>query len=86
MSRESVENASYLAFVKRILRTLGERIGEGDDFDMGELVSVRDDLESAIAAAVKGQRAQGQSWQYIADGLGVKRQSAYERYAERIAS
>lgn len=86
MSREAVENGPYLDFVKRIVRKAGERVGAGDDFDLGELVSLRDDIESAISAAVQGLRDQGQSWQYIADGLGVKRQSAYERYAEKVAS
>lgn len=83
MSREAVETAPYIAFAKRIIRSAGKRVGDGDDFDLGELASLRDDLEDAIAQAVSGQRAQGQSWAYIGGGLGISRQSAHERYGIR---
>ncbi|GAA1048255.1 hypothetical protein [Arthrobacter russicus] len=80
MSRDTVETAPYIAFAKRILRAAGKRVGDGDDFDLGELIALRTDLEDAIAAAVAGIRAQGQSWAYIGSGLGISRQSAHERY------
>ncbi|MBS1673875.1 MAG: hypothetical protein JSS74_07915 [Actinobacteria bacterium] len=84
MSRREVETTDYVAFAKRILRTAGERGAAGDDFNLGELVSLRDDLEAAITRAVRGMHEAGHSWQYIADGLGTTRQSAHARYAEKV--
>lgn len=83
MSREKVETAPYIAFAKRVIRAAGKRVGDGDDFDLGELVALRDDVEKAITQAVTGQRMQGQSWAYIGGGLGISRQSAHERYGNR---
>lgn len=86
MPRREVETASYLAFARRIIRGAGERVAQADDWELAELVSLRDDVEAAITKAVAGLRAQGHSWQYIGDALGIKRHSAYERYAERISA
>ena len=73
-------------FVRRVLRRLGERVADADPEDLASLVALRDDLERAIQAAVQGQREQhGTSWTEIGRALGVKRQSAQERYG-RIAS
>jgi len=85
MSRETVETAPYIAFAKRIIRAAGKRVGDGDDFDLGELAALRDDVEEAILQAVAGQRAQGQSWAYIGGGLGISRQSAHERYGNHCS-
>ena len=57
-----------------------------DDWELGELLSLRDEVEQAITRAVEGLRKQGHSWQYIADALGITRQSAHQRYAEKVAS
>ncbi|WP_251439121.1 hypothetical protein [Microbacterium sp. USTB-Y] len=84
MSRREVETLDYVAFAKRIIRAAGERCANGDDFELGELVSVRDDLEEAITHAARGMHDNGHSWQYIADGLGITRQSAHARYAEKV--
>ncbi|WP_292722619.1 hypothetical protein [Microbacterium sp. 13-71-7] len=76
-----VETLDQIAFAKRIIRSVGRRCAAGDDFELAELASIRDELEDAITYAVHGLRAQGQSWQYIGDALGIRRQSAQERYA-----
>lgn len=86
MTRREVETLDYVAFAKRIIRGAGYRCASGDDFELGELVSLRDDLESAITYAVRGMHDRGASWQYIADGLGITRQSAHARYAERVSA
>lgn len=80
MGRRTVETVDYVAFASRIIRAAGERVAEADDWELGELVSLRDDLERAIRRAVAGQRSAGRSWAYIGDGLGITRQSAQERY------
>jgi hypothetical protein len=83
MSRRTVETSSYIQFARRVIRAAGERVGDADDFELAELVTLRDDVETAITRAVAGLRAQGHSWQYIGDALGIRRQSAQERYAEK---
>lgn len=85
-ARREVETLDYIAFAERIIRVAGDRVGNGDEFELAELVGLRDSLERAIATAVKGQRSYGRSWAYIAGALGIKRQSAHERYGERAAS
>lgn len=80
MARREIETAPWLKFAKRIIRRAGERVAEADDWELAELASLREDIEAAIATAVAGQRAMGRSWQYIGDALGVKRQTAQERF------
>lgn len=86
MGTRSIETPAYVEFAKRIIRGAGKRVANGDEWELGELISLRDEVEAAIAVAVTGLREQGHSWQYIADGLGVTRQSAHQRYGERKAS
>ena len=81
-ARKEVETLDYVEFARRILKAAGERVAFGDEFELAELVSLRDDLESAITNAVHGQRAVGRSWAYIGGALGIKRQSAQERYSK----
>jgi hypothetical protein len=86
VSRRTVETPDYVGFAARVIRAAGRRVGQGDDWELAELLSLRAEVEDAIAAAVTGQRAQGHSWAYIAEGLGVTRQTAYERYSKRVAA
>lgn len=76
----------YLAAARRFIRRAGERVADADGFELAELVSLRDDLEASIVVAVRGQRSIGRSWAYIGAALGMRRQSAQERYGERVAS
>ncbi|WP_025159375.1 hypothetical protein [Leifsonia aquatica] len=82
-ARREVETLDYVEFARRIIRAAGERVADGDEFELAELASLRDDLERAITKAVKGQRSYGRSWAYIGGALGIKRQSAQERYTDR---
>lgn len=86
MGRREVETSSYIGFARRIIRAAGDRVAAADDWELGELLSLRDEVEKAITRAVEGLRKQGHSWQYIADALGITRQSAHQRYAEKVAS
>ncbi|MDN4598835.1 hypothetical protein [Leifsonia virtsii] len=85
-ARREVETLDYVEFARRIIRAAGERVADGDEFELAELASLRDDLEAAITKAVKGQRSIGRSWAYIGGALGIKRQSAQERYAEKASA
>jgi hypothetical protein len=80
MGRRTVETGEYVAFARRIIRAAGERVAQADDWELSELLSLRDDVEAAIARGVDGLREQGHSWQYIGTALGIRRQSAQERY------
>ncbi|MGH3544760.1 MAG: hypothetical protein ACRDPW_02330 [Mycobacteriales bacterium] len=50
-----------------------------------EAVAARHTSEQEIEAAVRGARNAGFSWARIALVLGVSRQSAHERFAEKIS-
>jgi len=81
MAKRERENAEYRAMLSRMLRAYAERVAWSDDFDLAEMVTLRDEVESAIATAVRGQREHfGVSWQVIAGGLGTTRQAAFKRY------
>lgn len=82
MGSRTVETSSYIEFARRIIRGAGKRVAAADDWELAELVSLRDEVDDAIRRAVAGLRAQGHSWQYIGDALGIKRQSAQERYGK----
>lgn len=86
MGRRVLETPAYVDFVKRIIRRAGKRVASGDEWELGELISLREEVEDAVTTAVAGLRERGESWQYIADGLGVTRQSAYERYGKKVAA
>lgn len=85
-ARRERETLDYLAAARRFIRRAGERVADADEFELAELVALRAELEQAIVVAVQGQRSYGRSWAYIGAALGMKRQSAQERYGERVAS
>jgi hypothetical protein len=85
VGRPTVETLPWLAFARRIIRRAGERVADADEFELAELVSLRDDLEAAIAVAVAGQQ-QRTSWQRIGDALGITRQAAQQRYGKRASA
>lgn len=72
----------YLGMVRRIIRAAGRRVGDADEPELAELIRLRDELESAIADAVQGQRATGRSWAAIAYATKTTRQAAFQRYGK----
>lgn len=70
--------------VQRFLRALAVRTGEADEFELGELVSLRTDLDEAIVLAIRGQLRYGKSWQSIGDSLNITKQAAHKRYAHLV--
>lgn len=85
MGRRQVETASWLPFARRVIRAAGKRVADADEFELAELVALRDELEAAIAVAVTGQQART-SWQRIGDALGITRQAAQQRYGKRASA
>lgn len=76
--------AQYLAMVRRMIRGAGRRVAGADPEDLAELVRLREAVDAAVLDAVRGQRAQGITWQSIGDALGVTKQAAILRWAPHI--
>ncbi|MFF8186593.1 hypothetical protein ACF044_04975 [Microbacterium sp. NPDC016588] len=77
------ETTDYLKALDRLVRRAGVRVADADEVELRQLVAMRDTLEAAITTAVRGQHARRGSWAYIGMALGIKRQTAQERYAVR---
>lgn len=70
--------------VRRIIRAHGVEVAEhGGEWELAELVAVRDELEAAIGTAIKGVRDRGLSWANVGDALGVTKSAAYQRYGSK---
>jgi hypothetical protein len=55
--RRQVENDEYSAFVRRILRACARRVGNGDIEALAIMLGLAEEIDTAIAEAVKGLRA-----------------------------
>jgi hypothetical protein len=78
--RRQVENDEYGAFVRRVLRAYSRRVGDGDVEALVLLVGLAEEIDAAMAEAVKGLRARGYSWAEIRSRLGISRQAAQQRW------
>jgi hypothetical protein len=78
--RRRVENDEYSAFIRRILRAYSRRVGDGDVEALALMLGLVDEIDTAIAEAVKGLRAHGYSWAEISSRLGITRQAAQQRW------
>jgi hypothetical protein len=81
--RRPVENDEYASFIRRILRAYSRRVADGDVEALILMTSLADELDAAIAEAVKGLRACGYSWAEISSRLGITRQAAQQRWVQR---
>jgi hypothetical protein len=82
-SRRQVENDEYSAFVRRILRAYARRVGDGDVEALALMLGLAEEIDAAIAEAVKGLHAYGYSWAEIGSRLGITRQAAQQRWGTR---
>lgn len=78
--RRQVENDEYGAFVRRVLRAYSRRVGDGDVEALVLLVGLAEEIDAAMAEAVKSLRTRGYSWAEIGSRLGVSRQAAQQRW------
>jgi hypothetical protein len=78
--RRQVENDESGAFVRRILRAYSRRVGDGDVETLALMLGLAEEIDTAIAEAVKGLRAHGYSWAEISSRLGITRQAAQQRW------
>lgn len=82
----SVETGKYLTGVARMIRAAGRRVGDADEPELAQLLSLRHVLEEAIQSAVDGQRATGRTWAQIALATGKTREAAFKRWGRRDAA
>jgi len=78
--RRQVENDEYAAFVRRILRAYSRRVGNGDVEALTLMLGLAEEIDTAIAEAVKGLRACGYSRAEIGSRLSITRQAAQQRW------
>ncbi len=78
--RRQVENDEYSAFVRRVLRAYSRRVGDGDIEALVLVVDLSEEIDAAMAEAVKGLRAHGYSWAEISYRPGITRQAAQQRW------
>ena len=79
-TRPVVENDTYLAFARRVVRAAGRRVADGDVDALAELLALAEVVEASIDTAVAGLRAYGYSWAEIAARIGISRQAAQQRW------
>lgn len=79
------ETGEWLSMLRRMIAAAGRRVADADEVELGTLLGLRDDLEKAIAEAVRGQRNRGVSWAFIASASGTTRQAAQQRWGSRVA-
>ena len=75
-----VENDEYAAFARRVLRAYARRVADGDVEALALMLGLAEEIDTAIAEAVKGLRACGYSWAEISSRLGITRQAAQQRW------
>lgn len=73
-----------LGAVQRFLRALATRTGDADEFELAELVGLRDSLEDAVVVAIAMQLRRGKSWASIGEGLGMTKGNAHRKYATAV--
>ena len=63
-----------------VLRGYSRRVADGDVGALILMTGLADELDAAIAEAVKGLRGCGYSWAEIGSRLGITRQAAHQRW------
>lgn len=79
----TVENPAFAAFAKRIMRAFARRVGDQADIEaLADLVALSNEVDDAIACAVRGLRKASPpySWADIGRVLGISRQAAQQRW------
>lgn len=80
LRRRVVENDEYAAFLRRVIRAYSRRVAAGDIEAVADMVTVADEITTAMHDAIHGLRSTGYSWADIALRLGITRQAAQQRW------
>lgn len=67
----------------RLRPRVGARVGDGDVEAFTLMTGLADDIDAAMAEAVKGLRAYGYFWAEIGSRLGITCQAAQQRWGQR---
>jgi len=78
-----VENDEYMAMLRRVIRTAGRRIAEGDVEALADLIKLHDELGDVIAHAAGELHARGYAWSEIAARTGTSLQAVRQRVLRR---
>lgn len=78
MASKKVENEAYTAFALRVVKSLGDRVGDGDVHHLAYIRTLREAAKEAEGRAVLGLMAQGYSYAEIGAGLGISRQAVHQ--------
>jgi len=81
--RDVVENDEFAAFCRRIIRAYARRVAAGDVEALTDMVTLAEDLNTAIGEAVTGLHVFGYSWTEIGNRLGTTRQAVQKRWGQR---
>jgi hypothetical protein len=78
MGTKAVENEAYAGFCGRVVRSLGDRVGDGDVHELQYIRTLGELVDEAAGRAVLGLLAQGYSYAEIGAGIGVSRQAVHQ--------
>lgn len=78
MGTREVENEAYAAFCARVVRSLGERVGDGDVEHLRLIRDLAGLVREAEGRAILGLLAQNYSYAEIGAGLGMSRQAVHQ--------
>jgi hypothetical protein len=80
--RREYSNASYAAFVGRVLRAMQRRLAGGDIESLPDLVALHEETGRLVTESVHALRADPHrySWADIGRVLGISRQAAHDRF------
>lgn len=85
MTRErSAEEVAGAA--RRMIRALGRRVGDADPVDLQLVTALRAEVEAAVTAAMRDQRAAGFSLAEVGAGLGMSKQAVAKRLGAAAAA
>jgi hypothetical protein len=79
---KATDHGDYYAFARRLARAFGRRVADSDPADLALLLALRDEVDDAIADAVRSQREAGFSWAEIAAPLAMTKQAAFKRWGQ----
>jgi hypothetical protein len=82
--RARKDDVEFKGFARRMIRAYGRRAADADPNVLGDLLSLRDDLDQAIAAAVVSYREAGLSWAAIGYELGIDRVTCFKRFSRYV--
>ena len=74
------ETPELAGCARRMIRALGKRCGAQDVEGLSQLAALRADVDAALVDGVTLARAQGFSWAFVGDVLGMTRQAAQQRF------